>query len=87
LRLRKLWAIDIQRCILRMNSKVVIGQIEKEYIAREHTLEKYLSLVRRMENFFNGFTVEYIDRNKNTEADELAKVAAHNTLLPADVFM
>jgi hypothetical protein len=51
------------------------------------TLEKYLVLVRRMENYFKSFTVEHIDRNKNTEADELAKVAAHNTPLPADVFL
>jgi hypothetical protein len=51
------------------------------------TLEKYLVLVRRMENYFKSFTVEHIDRNKNTEADELAKVAAHNTPLPVDVFL
>jgi hypothetical protein len=39
-----------------------------------------------MENFFKGFTVEYIDKNKNSEADELTKAAARNTPLPADVF-
>jgi hypothetical protein len=37
--------------------------------------------------FFKGFTVEYMDRNKNTEADELAKAAARNTSLPADDFL
>jgi hypothetical protein len=40
-----------------------------------------------MENFFKGFTVEYIDRNKNTKADKLAKAAACNTPLPNDVFL
>jgi hypothetical protein len=40
-----------------------------------------------MENYFKGFTVEHIDRNKSTEADELAKVAAHNTPLPVDIFL
>jgi hypothetical protein len=49
-------------------------------------LEKYLALVCRMENYFKGFTVEYIEWNKNTEADELAKAAARNTLMPLDVF-
>jgi hypothetical protein len=81
--LRKL---RVQRCILHTYSKVVTGQIEKECIAKEPTLEKYLTLVRRMEKKFKGFTVEYIDRNKNSEADELAKAAAHNNPLPADVF-
>jgi hypothetical protein len=37
--------------------------------------------------FFRGFTVEYIDRNKNIEADELVKAAARNTSLPVDVFL
>jgi hypothetical protein len=32
-----------------------------------------------MENYFKGFTVEYIERNKNYEADELAKATACNT--------
>jgi hypothetical protein len=40
-----------------------------------------------MEKNFKGFTIEYIDRNKNTDADELAKAAAHNTPLPADIFL
>jgi hypothetical protein len=39
-----------------------------------------------MENHFKGFTVEYIERNRNTEADELAKAAARNMPLPTDVF-
>jgi ribonuclease HI len=82
----KLRAIGVQRCILRTDSKVVAGQIEKECIAREPTLDKYLALVRQMDNFFKGFTVEYIDRNKNSKADELAKATAHNILLPPDVF-
>jgi hypothetical protein len=40
-----------------------------------------------MEIFFKGFTVEYINRNKNVEADELAKAAARSTPLSADVFL
>jgi hypothetical protein len=36
--------------------------------------------------FFKGFTVEYIDRNKNSEADELTKAVVGNNPLPADVF-
>jgi hypothetical protein len=43
---------------------------------REPTLKKYLALVRRMKNYLKGFTVEYIERNKNIKANELAKVAA-----------
>jgi hypothetical protein len=40
-----------------------------------------------MKNYFKGFIVEDIDRNKNTKAVELAKAAAHDTPLPADIFL
>jgi hypothetical protein len=33
-------------------------------------LKKYLALVKRIENYFKGFTIERIERNKNTKADE-----------------
>jgi ribonuclease HI len=69
-----------------MDSKVIAAQIEKECTARDTTLEKYLALIRRMENYFRWFLVEHIDRNKNTEADELAKAAARKTVLPPNVF-
>jgi hypothetical protein len=39
-----------------------------------------------MEKYFKGFTVDYIERNKNTEADDPAKVAARNIPMPAAVF-
>jgi hypothetical protein len=39
-----------------------------------------------MENFYKGFTIEHIERAKNTEADELAKATARKMVLPPDVF-
>jgi ribonuclease HI len=65
----KLRAIGILRCILHTDSKVVASQIEKECISRDPTLERYLGMARRMENYFKGFTVEYIERNKFFEAN------------------
>jgi ribonuclease HI len=85
--LRKLRANGIRRCILDTDSKVVARQIKKECITRDATLEKYLALVKRMENYFKSFTVEHIDRNKNTKADELVNVVAHNTPFLADIFL
>jgi hypothetical protein len=37
--------------------------------------------------FFQGFHSRVHNRNKNAEADELAKAAARNTPLPGDVFL
>jgi ribonuclease HI len=86
LRLRKLRAIGVRTCVLRTDSKIIFGQIEKECIEREATLEKYIALIRRMKNHFRGFTVEHIESNKNAKVDDLAKAATHNTPMPADVF-
>jgi ribonuclease HI len=72
--------------MLKIDSKVVASQIEKECMARDANLEKYLAAIRIMDNYFKGITVEYIERTKNTEADELAKAAAKKTVLPPDVF-
>jgi hypothetical protein len=39
-----------------------------------------------MEGYFEGFIVEYIERGKISEANELAKAVTHNTPLPLDAF-
>jgi ribonuclease HI len=53
----KLRAMGVQCCIIKTDSKVIAGHTEKECIARDETLERYLAVVRRMEGFFKGFTV------------------------------
>jgi ribonuclease HI len=83
--LRKLGTIGVQICMLRTDSKVVASQIEQECITQEPNLERYLALIRRMQNHFKGFKVEYIERSKNSKAYELAKATSHNMSLRADV--
>jgi hypothetical protein len=39
-----------------------------------------------MESNFKGFMVEYIEWNKNTKADDLAKAATRNIPMLTDVF-
>jgi hypothetical protein len=63
-----------------------VGHVEKEFTTKEPELIKYLAVVRRMEKHFASFTFRHIARSKNTEADELAKVAVQKAPLPADVF-
>jgi hypothetical protein len=71
---------------LKIDSKVIASQIEKECMARDETLERYLAAIQWMENHFKGFTVEHIKRTKNTEGDELAKATTRKVVLPPDVF-
>jgi ribonuclease HI len=84
--LRKLRALSVTTCIIRTDSKVVAGQIEKEYSAKKHVLMQYLTAVRSLEKQFKGFTLQHVDRNKNEEADTLAKATTKGEALPSDVF-
>jgi hypothetical protein len=47
---------------------------------------QYLTAVRGLEKQFKGFTLQHVDRNKNEEANVLAKAAAKGEALPFDVF-
>jgi hypothetical protein len=69
----------------RYNSRIISKWAMEQ---SEHIIdfERYLALVRRMECHFKGFMVEYIERSKKSEADELAKATVRNTQLPPDVF-
>jgi ribonuclease HI len=84
--LRKLRAMGVQNCILKIDSKVIMGQTEKKCMARDATLERYKATVRRMDNYFKGFTIEFVERTKNTEANELAEATDRKTVLQLDVF-
>jgi ribonuclease HI len=84
--LRKLRALGVTTCIIRTDSKVVAGQVEKEYSAKDPALMQYLIVVRSLERQFKGFTLQHVDRAKNEEADKLAKAVAKGEVLPSDVF-
>jgi hypothetical protein len=74
--LRKLKAMGIRRAVLKSDSQVIIGHIDKSSRARDLKLEKYLDTVQRMEASFEGLSVKNIPRGENEYADLLAKSAA-----------
>jgi ribonuclease HI len=84
--LRKLRALGVTTCIIKTDSKVVPGQVEKEYSAKDPAPMQYLTAVRSLERQFKGFTLQHVDRAKNEEADALAKAATRGEALPSDVF-
>jgi ribonuclease HI len=84
--LRKLRAMGIRRAILKTDSQVIAGHVDKSSKARDPKLEKYLDAVRRLEASFEGFSVKNIPRGENENADLLAKSAAQGLPLPSEVF-
>jgi ribonuclease HI len=47
--LRKLRALGVTTCIVKTDSKVIAGQVEKEYSAKDPALKQYLTAVRSLE--------------------------------------
>jgi ribonuclease HI len=82
----KLKAMGIRRVVLKTDSQVISGHIDKSCKARDPKLEKYLDTVRRLEASFEGFSVKNIPRGENEHADLLAMSAAQWLPLPSEVF-
>jgi hypothetical protein len=47
--------MGIRRAILKTNSQVISGHVDKSSKSRDPKLEKYLDTVRRLEASFEGF--------------------------------
>jgi ribonuclease HI len=84
--LRKLKAMGIRRAILKSNSQIISGHVDKSSKARDLKLEKYLDTVRKMKASFEGFSIKNIPRGENEHADLLAKSATQGLPLPSKVF-
>jgi ribonuclease HI len=84
--LQKLKAMGIRRAVLKTDSQVISGHVDKSCKARDPKLEKYLDTVRRLEAFFKGFSIKNIPRGGNEHADLLAKSATQGLPLPSKVF-
>jgi hypothetical protein len=84
--LRKLKEMGMRRAVLKTDSQVISGHVDKSCKARDPKLERYLDIVRRLEASFEGFSVKNIPRGENEHADLLAKSAAQGLPLPLEVF-
>jgi ribonuclease HI len=77
--------MGIRRVILKTDSQVISGHVDKSSKARDPKLEKYLDTVRKLEASFEGFSVKIIPRGENEHGDLLAKSAAQGLPLPSEV--
>ncbi|KAF0935164.1 hypothetical protein E2562_030445 [Oryza meyeriana var. granulata] len=71
--------------IIRTDSQVVAGQINKSFQARYPELAKYLMAYRKAESHFKGISVLNIPCSKIADVDALAKAAANNNPHPAHI--
>ena len=60
---------------LNSDSELVVRQIKGEYRVRKATLKPLYQQVKQLQGSLESFTINYIPRQQNTEADRLANKA------------
>ena len=74
-RLRITKALQARNLKLNSDSKLVVGQITKEYEAKEDMMKRYLKLTNQLVSNFDDVRITQIPRKENSEADKVARLA------------
>ena len=74
--------LEVDRLQVYSDFQMVVGQVSRNYEAREDSMAKYLEKVKEIVPAFSSFDIKQIPRAKNTRADLLSKLA---TLAPAEL--
>jgi len=61
------------------DSRLVVGQVNGEFEARDGRMQEYLVQAKRSRSRFNSFSLLYVSRSGNTHADSLATLATSST--------
>ena len=51
------------------DSRLVVGQVKGELEARDTRMQEYLSQVKRLQSYFDLFSLSHVSRNGNTYAN------------------
>ncbi len=60
---------------MNSDSQLVVKQINGEYRVKKAALKPLYQQVKRLQSLLDGFTITYIPRQQNQEADNLANMA------------
>ena len=71
-------ALEAKDVIVQADSKLVIGQVEGDYEAKEERMQKYLQLVQQLLPYFDDIKFYQIPRANNMEVDFLVRLASSN---------
>jgi hypothetical protein len=80
-------SLGIKRLMVYGDSLVVISQINKEWDCSNDSMGKYRSVVRKLEDKFEGLEFHHVERDRNTAADALSKLGSSRTQVPPGVFV
>ena len=69
-------SVSSEKLLIHNNSQMVVGQVNEEYETRDHSMARYMGLVKQRLGSFAAWKLEHILRDSNERADALAAVAA-----------
>ncbi|GJY85015.1 reverse transcriptase domain-containing protein [Tanacetum coccineum] len=68
--------IKVQLLDVKVDSKLVAYQMNREFVASSEGMEKYLAKAKKQVASFKKFSIKNIPRNQNQKADVLSKLAS-----------
>ena len=78
-RLRIAKALGVRNLKLNSDSKLMVGQITKEYEVKEDMMKRYLKLTNQLASNFVDVRITQIPREENLEVDEVARLASSDS--------
>ncbi|XP_059650425.1 uncharacterized protein LOC132296230 [Cornus florida] len=73
--LRMAKALEVERLIAYTDSRLITGQVQGEYKAKDEKMKTYLHKITDIKGFFKKFSIHRIPREDNEQADALARLA------------
>ncbi|GJX18764.1 reverse transcriptase domain-containing protein [Tanacetum coccineum] len=68
--------MNIQKLEAKVDSKLVVSQINRNYVASSDSMMKYLANAKEYIACFKSFSIKNIPKNQNQKADVLSKLAS-----------
>ena len=69
-------SLSLEKIIIRSDSQLVVGQVNKEYEIRDQCMTNYVSLINLWLGSFVAWRLEHVSRSSNEKADALVAIAA-----------
>ena len=72
-------ALGVRNLKLNSNSKLVTGQMNNKYEAKEDRMKRYLALTSQLIFNFNDVKITQVPWEENSEVDKVARLASSKT--------
>ena len=69
-------AVGADSLSIRSDSRLVVGQVNVEFVSKDPRMAKYASLVKHKLSTLSAWKLEHVPKDSNERADALAVVAA-----------